>query len=161
MWNLIPWKRRNEDGGGGAGPLAERPHDALVQMRRDLDSLFDRFFGSWPTSSGGDWPMAGLDLDVDDKEDEIVVRADTPGFEPDDFNVEIVGNNLVLKAEHKREEKKGEGRIYREGRLYRSVPLPRGVEPDKIDARYRNGVLEIHVPKGDEAKGKRIAVKAS
>ena len=159
MWNLIPWKRRDED--RGATPLTERPQDALIQMRRDLDSLFDRYFGNWPALSGSDWPAVGWGFNLDDKENEIVVRADTPGFELGDFNVEIVGNNLVLKAEHKQEEKKGNGRHYREGRLYRTVSLPRGVETDKIDARYHNGVLEIHVPKGEEAKGRRIAVKAS
>ena len=89
------------------------------------------------------------------------MRADTPGFELGDFNVEIVGNNLVLKAERKVEEKKGNGRHYREGRLYRTVSLPRGVEADRCDARYHNGVLEIHVPKGQGAKGTRIAFKAS
>lgn len=158
MRNLIPWKRRNENGGGAA--LAERPRDAITQMRRELDSLFDRFFGDWPVMAGRDWPMMGRGFDVEDKENEMVVRADAPGFEPDDFNVEIVGDSLLLKAEHKEEEKKGDGYHYRRGHLYRSIPLPRGVEADKIDACYRNGVLEVHVPKGEEAKGKRITVKA-
>jgi len=158
MKSLIPWKRRNENSGGTA--LAERPRDALMQMRREFDSLLDRFFGDWPMMAGRDWPMMGWDFDVDDKENEIVVRADAPGFEPDDFNVEIVGNSLVLKAERKEEEQKGNGYQYCRGHLYRSVPLPSGVEADKIDARYRNGVLEVHVPKGEEAKGKRITVKA-
>jgi HSP20 family protein len=159
MWNLIPWKKRNEN--KCATQLAERPQDALLQMRNDLDSLFDRFFGNWPILPGSDWSMAGRGFNVDDKENEIVVRAETPGFEPGDFNVEIVGNNLVLKAERKEEVKTGNGSRYREGRLYRTVSLPRGVETDKIDARYHNGILEIHVPKGAEAKGRRIAVKAS
>ena len=158
MKSLIPWKRRNENGGGTA--LAERPRDALTQMRREFDSLLDRFFGDWPMMAGRDWPMMGWGFDVDDKDNEIVVHADAPGFEPDDFNVEIVGNNLILKAEHKEEEKKGNGYQYRRGHLYQSVPLPHGVEADKIDACYRNGVLEVHVPKGEEAKGKRITVKA-
>jgi HSP20 family protein len=158
MKSMIPWKRRNENGGSTA--LAERPRDALTQMRGELDSLFDRFFGDWPTPAGRDWPMMGWGFDVDDKENEIVVRADAPGFEPDDFNVEIVGENLVLEAEHKEEEKKGNGRHYRHGTLYRRVALPHGVETDKIEARYHNGVLEVHVPKGEEAKGKRITVKA-
>jgi HSP20 family protein len=125
-----------------------------------LNSLFDRFFGDWPAWAGGDWPMTGWGDDVDDKESEFVVRADAPGFEPDDFNVEIVGDSLVLKAEHKEEEKEGNGHRYRHGRLYRRIALPHGVEADKIDARYHNGVLEIRVPKGEQAKGKRIAVKA-
>jgi HSP20 family protein len=129
----------------------------LTEMRRELDSLFDRFFGDWPLLAGDGWPMMGWGFDIDDRENEIVVRADAPGFEPEDFNVEIVGDSLVLRAEHKEE---GNGRSYRHGRLYRRVTLPHGVEADKIEARYHNGVLEVHVPKGEEAKGKRIEVKA-
>lgn len=158
MKSLIPWKRRMENGGGGA--LAERPRDMLTAMRRELDSLFDRYFGDWPMLAGRDWPMTGWGFDVEDKENEMVVRAEAPGFEPNDFNVEIVGDNLVLKAEHKEEEKGGNGYRYRHGSLYRTLPLPHGVEADKIEARYHNGVLEVHVPKGEEAKGKRITVKA-
>lgn len=158
MKSLIPWKRRNENGGGTA--LAEHPRDALTQMRREFDSLFGRYFGGWPAPAGRDWPMMGWGFDVDDKENEMVVRAEAPGFEPDDFHVEIVGDDLVLKAEHKEEEKKGNGFRYQHGSLYRSVALPHGVEAEKIEARYHNGVLEIHVPKGEEAKGKRIEIKA-
>lgn len=159
MWNMVPWKHRSEP--REATSLIERPQDALMQMRQDLDSFFDRFFGNWPAAMHGDWPKTGWGVDVDDRENEIVVRADTPGFELGDFDIEIVGDNLVLKAERKEEEKTGNGRRYREGRLFRTLPLPRGFEADKIDARYHNGVLEIHVPKGAEAKGRRIAVKAS
>jgi HSP20 family protein len=158
MKSLMPWKRRGEEGGSTA--LTESPRDSLRQMRRELESLFDRFLGGWPMAAGRDWPMTELGFDVDDTENELVVRADAPGFEPDDFNVEIVGDNLVLRAEHKEETKKGNARHYRSGRLYRSMTLPHSVEPEKIDARYHSGVLEIHVPKGEEAKGKRIEVKA-
>lgn len=50
---------------------------------------------------------------------------------------------------------------YHYGTFYRSLPLPLGVEPDKIDARYRNGILELHLPKGEKGRGKRIAVNAA
>jgi len=159
MSSLIPWKRRSDEGGSSA--LAERPRNMLSQMRRELDTLFDRFFSGWPTLAGGDWPMTGWGFDVDDTGKEIVVHAEAPGFEPDDFNVEIVGDNLVLKAEHKEEEESGNGYHFRQERLYRTVALPHGVEADKIDARYHNGVLEVHVPKGEEAQGKRITVKST
>ncbi len=158
MASLIPWKRRSEDKGSA---LAERPRDVLSQMRRELDSLFDRFFTGWPTLAGGEWPVAGWGFNVDDAGNEIVVRAEAPGFEPNDFDVQIVGDNLVLKAERKEEEKGGNGYRFHQERLYRTIALPHGVEADKIDARYHNGVLEVHVPKGEEAKGKRITVKST
>jgi HSP20 family protein len=159
MASLIPWKRRSEERGGSA--LAERPRDVLTQMRRELDSLFDRFFSGLPTMAGGDWPMTGWNFDVDDTGKEIVVHAEAPGFEPDDFDIEIVGDNLVLKAQRKEEEKEGDGYRFRQERLYRTLALPHGVESEKIDARYHNGVLEVRIPKGKEAQGKRIAVKAT
>ncbi len=158
MAGLIPWKWRHEDKGSGA--LAERPRDVLTQMRRELDSLFDRFFTGWPLA-GGDWPVTGWGFDVEDTDKEIVVHAEAPGFEPGDFDVEIVGDNLVLKAERKEEDKSGDGYRFHQDRFYRTVALPHGVEAEKIDARYRNGVLEVPVPKGEEAKGKRITVKSA
>ena len=159
MASLIPWKRRTEERGGTA--LAERPRDVLAQMRREMDSLFDRFFSGVPALAGGDWPVTGWGFELDDTGKEIVVHAEAPGFEPDDFNIEIVGDNLVLKAERKEEDKGGDGYHFRQERLYRTVALPHGIEADKIDARYHNGVLEIHLPKGEEAKGKRITVKST
>lgn len=51
--------------------------------------------------------------------------------------------------------------MYQYGTFYRSLPLPLGVEPDKIDARYRNGILELHLPKGEKGRGKRIAVNSA
>jgi HSP20 family protein len=159
MAGLIPWKRRNEEKGGSA--LAERPHDVLSQMRRELDSLFERFFTGWPTLAGNDWPVTGWSFDVDDAEKEIVVHAEAPGFEADDFNIEIVGDNLVMKAERKEEEKGENGYHFRQERFYRTVSLPHGVEAEKIDARYHNGVLEIRIPKGEEAKGRQIPVKSA
>ncbi len=158
MASLIPWKRRNEEKEGG---LMERPRDMLAHMRRELDSLFDRFFSGWPGLAGGNWPVAAWGFDVDDTGKEIVVHAEAPGFEADDFNIEIVGDNLVLKAERKEEDKSGNGYHFRQERLYRTVALPHGIEAEKIEARYHNGVLEIHLPKGEEAKGKRIAVKST
>ncbi len=160
MKSLIPWKRRSEE--RSAPALADRPRDLLAQMRREMDALFDRFFHDWPVMAGHDsWPTLGWGFDVEDGENQIVVRADAPGFEPKDFNVEVVGDTLVLKAEHKEEEKQGDGYRYRRGRLYRRVPLPHGVDTDKIEASYRNGVLEIRVPKGEEAKGRRIEIKTA
>ena len=60
MKSLIPWKRRNENGGGTA--MAERPRDALTQMRRELDSLFERFFGDWPATRRSGLAHDGLGL---------------------------------------------------------------------------------------------------
>jgi HSP20 family protein len=152
--SLIPWKQhRGQDGSA----LADRPQDVLRQMRREFDSLFERFFGDWPMTFT-DHQNMGWDCDIDDQANEIVVRAEAPGFDAGDFNLEIAGSNLVLQAEHKTEEKTGNGSHFRQ-QLYRSVSLPQGVEADKVAAVYRNGVLEIRIPKAEHAAGKWIEMK--
>jgi len=151
---------RKNEAGGGMTSAREHP---LRQLRDEFDSLFDRFFGGWPTPFAGDredlprfW-----DFDLEDAGDHVVVRAEAPGFENDDFNIQVNGTQLTIRAEKKHEEKgKGNGYSYSERRLHRSVMLPAGTDTEKIEARYRNGVLEIHMPKSPEAQGKRIAVKS-
>ena len=129
-----------------------------------MDALFDRFFGRWPAA----WEPAGLPerfwgVDVEEADNEIVVRAEAPGFEPKDFDIHISGNTLTVRAEHTEEgEEKEEG--YRRwhqryGRLERSVLLSTAVNADKVEARYRNGILEVRLPRTEPSPRKRIEVK--
>jgi HSP20 family protein len=90
------------------------------------------------------------DFSVQNQEKELVVRAELPGFEPDELTVEVHEGTLTVKAE-----KTGQGRRYA-----RSVTLPKEVDGEQAQATYRNGVLELHLPKVPEAQPKRIAVKA-
>ena len=127
-------------------------------MRREFDDLFDRVFGSWPLAEGGGVPGWGFDLE--DAGNAFVVRAEAPGFEPGDFDVQVTGDTLHVVAEHKEEspEKEGEARSRRYDRFERWVSLPAGADLDKVEARYRNGVLEVHLPKTKEALGRRVEV---
>lgn len=68
---------------------------------------------------------------------------------------------LTLRAEHKEEGQEGYGSYRRHQSFYESFTLPNGVLTDKTDARYRSGVLEVHLPKGEDFKAKRIAVKSA
>ena len=90
-----------------------------------------------------------------------MIRFELPGFEPAEVNVDLIGDRLTVEAEHKTEDKKEEGR---NGRTYahvkRTITLPPDVELDKMEAIYRNGVLEVHVPRAPEAVGRRIEVKS-
>ncbi len=161
MFNLIPWKK-NKEKGGGLVPFKGNP---LARLRSEFDTLFDRFLTSWPApfdeASG---PVRFWGLDIEYSEQEVVVKAEAPGFEARDLDVQVSGNLLTIKAEKKQEKtgRKGNGQ-FAEGRystFRRSVTLPPGTDADKIEARYHNGMLEVHVPKSEEAKGKRIPVKA-
>jgi len=143
---------------------ARRPEHRLGRLRDEMDSLFDHFFDRWLAPMEWDRePRTIWDVDVEEEDKEVVVRAEAPGFEPEDFNLHVTGNTLTIQAEkkHEAEEKRGEVR-YRErsyGRFQRAIPLPAAVHADKAQARYHSGILEIHLPRTEEAQRKRIEVK--
>jgi HSP20 family protein len=135
------------------------------RLRNEFNRVFDRFFG-WPAAweeggpewRGQDWHW-GLDLDETDSN--VVVRAEAPGFEPQDFDIQVRGDQLTLCA-CKKAETEEEARGFREWRqheFYRSVTLPAAIDADKVDAQYKNGVLTITMRKTEESKGRRIEVK--
>jgi HSP20 family protein len=156
MFSLIPW--RNQRQGGGA--LQKTDAHPLSRIRDEFDALFDRFFGGWPGFGLQPWgePSWGLDLEQNDKE--VTLRVEAPGFEVEDFDVRVSGNVLTVRAERKQEGKdKDSG--YSERRFERSLTLPVEVEADRAEARYRNGVLELHLPKSPEAQAQRIPVQGA
>lgn len=149
MRSLIPWRSRG-------GNLESREGHPLQQFRRDFDALFDRMWGGALTPSEEDWGAQRLwDLDVRENDKEFVVRAEMPGFEEKELDLQVADNVLTIKAE---KEQQGDGQQqYR--RFYRSFTLPGGTDPDKIQASYRSGVLEVHIPRSEQAKPKRITVQ--
>ena len=160
MAGLIPWKHKKGELAGNGGALAPiQDFPSLVRhMQSDFGELLERF-GRWPLSledfgRGWDWG-----LDVEDKEDCFIIRAEAPGFEAGDFDLRVSGDRFIVRASRKAEttEKKGEHR--EEYECYESMALPPGIDKDKIDARYHNGVLTVTIPKTKEGRGKKIAVK--
>jgi len=150
---------------GGLAPY-QGAVEPFRQLRQDFGRLFDQFFHGWPTTM---WPTAWESgardwrwgLDVEENDEQVVVRAEAPGFEPADFDLKVRGDQLVMKAAHKAEseDKERGAREWRQEEFYRAVPLPAGVDPDKVEANYRNGVLTVTLPRTEESKGRRIAVK--
>jgi HSP20 family protein len=120
-------------------------------MRDEFDALFNRFFGDFPESFAGDWGL-------EDAGNEYRLRAEAPGFEPEDFDIQVSGNRLTIKGERKQDGKDKES-FRSEQRFQETLTLPTGVNADQIEARYHSGVLELRLPKGPEAQAKRIAVK--
>lgn len=157
---IIPWKKRS---GEIKTPNEDHP---IAQLRHDFDQLWDRFWNAWRQGELSLWDDSrwlGSRIDFDDSEREYVLRAEVPGFEPEDFDVKVSGNVLTLRAEHreKGKSKKGNGSYQRYGSFYESFTLPREVLSDKINARYHSGVLEVHLPKSEECQPKRIEVKSA
>ena len=161
MAGLIPWRRKKGEVAGNGGDLAPlRDFPTLMRrMQSEFDELFDRFARGWPVSLedfGRGWSWG---LDVEDKEDSVVIRAEAPGFEAGDFDLRMSGDRLILRASRKAETKEKEGEYREECECYESMTLPPGIDKDKIDARYHNGVLTVTIPKTKEGRGKKIAVK--
>jgi HSP20 family protein len=125
-----------------------------------MEDMFGRFLPSWTEKERGWAPT----VDMIDQKDEIVVKADLPGLEEKDIEVTVQDGTLMIRGERKEEkEEKKEDYYFAErsyGAFLRSLPLPTGVEAERVKASFRKGVLEIHLPKAKEAKGKKIEIKA-
>jgi HSP20 family protein len=135
----------------------------LVSLREAMDRLFAESF----VRPGGGMlaPAEGETLAVDmyETDDDVIVETALPGIDPEDVDISVTRNTLTIKGETRAEEEVEEGNyVYRERRFggySRSLTLPVGVEADKAEAEYENGVLKLRLPKVEEAKPKAIQVK--
>jgi len=130
-----------------------------------VPEVFNRFFRSWPVIETPEW-LYPWGLTMEEKEKEVIVRAELPGFEPEEVKVELTGETLTVEAEHKepaeKTEEKGKEKekVEREyAHVKRTITLPPTVELEKAEAIYRNGVLEVHVPRKPEVVPRRIELK--
>lgn len=158
MFNLMPMRKT----GNGRREMF-RPAYPMDRLSNDFETIFSRLFPGWPVPfEGVAYPEPKWGFDVEELDKEFVVRAEAPGFEIKDFDIHVTGNVLTLRADHKVEiEKKKEGDYcYAERGLERNVTLPAGIKPEAIEAMYRNGILEVHVPKSEETKPRRVVVKS-
>ena len=138
------------------------PFERLAQMQAE----FDRFLGErWPLRRMAELPGAWTPrADVYEQNGSIVVKAELPGVKKEDIDVAIEGGDLVVRGERKSEEKVEEKDYYRMersfGSFYRRLPLPEGVTAEQIKATFKDGVLEVKVPKPvtKEPEPKKIAI---
>lgn len=139
------------------------PFRELITIRNTMDRLFDSALVGSPTT----WQPAAWDLalDVAESEDEFTVKASIPGINPDDLEITFTHNTLTIKGETN-EEKEVEQAHYhlrerRYGSFARSITLPAGIEAEKIQANYEAGVLKLRLPKAEEVKPKKIAIRTT
>ena len=136
------------------------PFAGFGNGRSVFDDLFDDNLGrSWAQPSTSKWYPA---VDVLESKDSYHIRAELPGMKKEDIKVEVTDGNLTLSGERK-SEKLAEGVEYRhvervDAKFWRSFSLPETVKTDGIEATYKDGVLEIRVPKAEEAKPRQIEV---
>ncbi len=164
--DLIPWGRGN--GNQVPSLFRDGERDPFLSLHREVNRLFDdvfRGFGSGLPSLGGvsafggSWPS----VEIADGEKEIKVTAEVPGLEEKDIEVLLDDGVLTLRGE-KRSETEDKDRQFSErfyGRFERRIPPGTEVKEDKVDARFRNGVLTVTLPKSEKAQSqvRRIAIK--
>ena len=145
--SIIPWK----------------PIDELTTMRRDLDSLWNRFFPEKPFHERFTTYEWLPPIDLTDTKDKYLVKAELPGLDPKDIEVTLTDDILTIKGEKKEEnEEKDEHHFFVEryaGTFERRIKLPTLVKTDKVDATFDKGVLTIKLPKSEETKTKEIKIK--
>lgn len=165
--DLIPWHW-----GEKKVPVKREEQEPVYELQRNMNSLFDDFFNNFGNFSlapfeafGPSFGAFNPQVDVSESDKEIKVSAELPGLDENDIEVSLAHNVLTISGE-KKEEKEDKGKnYYRMERSYgsfqRAIPLPDEVETDKVEARFKKGVLTITLPKTAEAqkRTKRITVK--
>ena len=136
------------------------PFRELAQLQGEMSRLFNGLLDS-PSRTSQGWVPA---LDVWETESELVYAFDLPGLSEDKISIEVQDDTLTVSGEREKTTKENGERFFRFERRYgsfaRGVGLPSGVDESKIKASYQNGVLEIHVPKPEEAKPRRIQLSS-
>jgi HSP20 family protein len=138
------------------------PVRELGSIQNEMNRLFNSFFDT-PTVSSKDayrrWIPA---MDLLEADGEFVLRADLPGLSEQDVNIEVQDNVLTISGERRAEHedrKEGYYRVERShGSFRRSLTLPEGVDPESVKASFDRGVLEVHVPKPEQRKPRKVAI---
>ena len=144
------------------------PVRELNTIQSEMNRLFNTFFDSPAPAAGHSngqslrrWIPA---MDLVETEDAFVLRADLPGLSEQDVNIELEDNVLTLSGQRKAEhEERGEGyyRVERaSGAFSRSLTLPDGVEPGRVQASFDRGVLEVRIPKPEQRKPRKVTISA-
>ncbi len=162
--NLLPtvWRRSEF-------PLRRVEEHPALALHREMNRIFDDFFRGFELSPFEGRPILGAfspSIDVREDEKEVTVKAELPGMEEKDIELILTDHGLTIKGEKKDEkEEKVKDNWYREtsyGAFQRVIPLPEGLDREKVDARFKNGVLTVTLARLEKvnAKEKKIAIKA-
>ena len=149
---LIPWKRDDS-----------RELQSVSRMRSDWDRLFDRVLDDvWaPAGRTGE---RSVPLELTETAEEIRIRAEVPGVDPQDLDISVTGDVLTLSGEKREERESKEGSSHyterRYGSFRRTVQLGSPVDLDRVEARHEHGVVTITLQKAETVRPRRIEVQA-
>ncbi len=137
------------------------PNRTVRDLQREVDSIFDRFFGR-----GGDDDTSTVwapRMDLSETDDAFRIRLDVPGMTKDDIAINLQNNTLTVSGERSSERQKdGEEYVRVErafGTFHRTFTLPDAVDPDRVEATYDEGVLTINVPKTEKSTRRQIEIQ--
>ena len=137
----------------------ERLHRRLNELTRRLSESFREPWRVWSE----ELRYETFPVDLSDTDGELVLKADLPGFEKDDLRVRVTEDSVEIVAERKREKKEITKTMYRRervmGNLKRFLALPVKIDPESVDAEFKNGVLTLRMKKKEVKKGKEIKIK--
>ncbi len=139
---------------------AWQPFRAMEEFEKEFADIFSR--GFWPAwrGDGGSAEELTPKMDIFEKDDKFVVKAELPGMKGEDIDISITGDILTIKGEKKSESEVDEENYYRRetsyGSFTRSIRLPSSVDIDKISASSEDGLLEIDLPKAGVVQPKKI-----
>jgi len=132
----------------------------MDQLQREMNRLFETHVPARSRTAAG-YPAVNIWAN----EDSLILTAEVPGVSPDDIDINVVGETLTLSGERKPEELKEEARYHRQergyGRFTRSIQLPFSVNVNKVEAIFRDGVLNVNLPRAEADKPKKIVVKSA
>jgi len=133
--------------------------NSLFDLRREMDRLFEDFWHTprTPTAISEDWRPA---CDIEEQDDCYLMTFEMPGIPKDNIKIECVDNQITVSGERSREPKNTDG-FYSErrfGKFSRSFTLPAGVNSEKVEANYEDGILRLYVPKSESARPRQIKI---
>ncbi|WP_027359744.1 Hsp20/alpha crystallin family protein [Desulforegula conservatrix] len=140
------------------------PFRNVATLQDRINRMFDDVFTRAAAENDDEAVVGGWrpSVDIIDKTDSIVINAELPGVAKEDVSVEVKENILTLKGERKIEKEEADGLYYRKERLYgkfqRSFTLPMETDSEKIKASFKDGVLNLEIPKPEEKKPKQVTI---
>lgn len=135
---------------------------ALGGVEKEFDRLVSNLFGDAGINSGSAWVPS---VDLRETDEQYTLAADLPGLKKDEIEISLVDDVVTIKGERKQEQEQNASgwhvfeRNY--GTFQRSFRLPRGVDAEKVNAKFENGVLTVTLPKPEQARKKQIEVKVN
>lgn len=143
------------------------PSSEITSLQGEMNRLFNTFFAPNGTQTGDGGGSGARQrwippMDVYDAGDHFVLKVDLPGMAEEDISIEVESDTLSVSGERTRESKQEGESWYRMERAYgsfmRSVQLPDGVDAESVTAHFDNGVLEVHVPKPEQRKPRKVSI---